>query len=192
MPIWNWIESVESQKQFFFCALKSFKEFIFFWLFKQQGYHRENLCHRKNDHTLALSHQSFNFWQCGICLSQHVPWKTFNFLTMYIFFQYKTINQTLKLVLNTKDAYILFTASKGPRFAVPGLAGPEDGRSIMDLRIWPEVQDLRPDQIFEIEKYQWWWKFIKFWLLLSLFFTSFWSFWGFLGCFRVTKGSDWS
>ena len=92
---------------------------------------------------------------------------------MYIFFQYKTINQTLKLVLNTKDAYILFTASKGPRFAVPGLAGPEDGRSIMDLRIWPEVQDLRPDQIFEIEKYQWWWKFITFWLLLSLFLPVF-------------------
>ena len=52
----------------------------------------------KNDHTLALSHQSFNFRQSGICLSQHVPRETFNFLTMYIFFQYKTINQTLKLV----------------------------------------------------------------------------------------------
>ena len=52
----------------------------------------------KNDHTLALSHQSFNFRQSGICLSQHVPRETFNFLTMYIFFQYKTINQALKLV----------------------------------------------------------------------------------------------
>ena len=86
--------------------------------------------------------------------------KTFNFLTMYIFFQSKTINQTLKLVLNPLTLIFCSPLPQDPGFPVRAEPN-QDGRFIMDPPIGPEVQDFRPDQgekikkseIFEIEKY---------------------------------------
>ena len=102
VPIWNWIGSVESQKKFFFSVPESLSKNLSvstsipassqcpFGNLTARTFSRHPMSY-KNDHTLALSHQSFNFRQSGICLSQHVPRETF--LTMYIFLQYKTINQ---------------------------------------------------------------------------------------------------